>query len=104
MKTTVRFPTAALALVGILMPPPNRLTNAHLAAFQIEEATIESIQSAILRKEVTSTRVVELYLARIKAYNGACVNQPKGILGPVSTIRNAGKINALLTLNLRPAT
>ena len=31
------------------------LANAHPAAFQIEEATIENIQSAILRKEVTST-------------------------------------------------
>ena len=104
MKTTVRFSSAALALVGILTASPGLAANAHVAAFRIEEATIESIQSAILRREVTSMRVVELYLARIKAYNGTCVNQPKGMLGPVSTIRNAAKINALITLNLRPAT
>src|SRR5262245_20889762 len=103
MKTTVRFATAALALGGILVLAPTRLANAHRAAFQIEEATIEDIQSAIKRKEITSTRVVELYLARIKAYNGTCVNQPDGILGRITTIKNAGKINSLLTLNLRPA-
>ena len=103
MKTTVQFHTAAFSLIGILLLAPTRLANARPAAFQIEEATIESIQTAIRRKEVTSTRVVELYLARIKAYNGTCVNQPDGILGRITTIKNAGKINALITLNLRPA-
>src|SRR5687768_2174512 len=76
MKTTNRFSTAAFALSGILLLAPTRLVNAHAPAFQIEEATIETIQAAIRRKEVTSTGVVELYLARIKAYNGTCVNQP----------------------------
>lgn len=103
MKTTVRFHSAALALVGTLVLPPTRLANAQPGAFQVEEATIEDIQSAILRKEVTSTGVVELYLARIKAYNGTCVTEPRGILGPITTVKDAGKINALITLNLRPA-
>jgi amidase len=71
--------------------------------FRIEEATIEEIQTAILRRKITTTDVVELYLERIKAYNGTCVNEPQGILGPVSTIPHAGKLNALMTLNLRPA-
>jgi Asp-tRNA(Asn)/Glu-tRNA(Gln) amidotransferase A subunit family amidase len=31
------------------------------------------------------------------------VNEPEGILGPISTIPHAGKLNALMTLNLRPA-
>lgn len=74
------------------------------AAFHLEEATIPQIQQAILDKEITSTRLVELYLRRIKAYNGTCVNQPQGILGPISTIPDAGQLNALQTLNLRPAT
>jgi amidase len=73
------------------------------APFQIEEATIESIQSAILKGELTSTDVVKLYLARIKAYDGPCVSQPDGILGPFTTIKNAGQINSLITVNLRPA-
>lgn len=74
-----------------------------LAAFHLEEATIADIQNAILKKEITSTQLVELYLKRIKAYNGTCVNEPEGILGPITTIPNAGQINALVTLNLRPA-
>ena len=82
--------------------PGPLLAAAPPATFQIEEATIEGIQSAILRGDLTSTRVVQLYLARIKAYNGSCVDQPQGILGPFTTIKHAGQINALITLNLRP--
>lgn len=105
MTTPVRHSQSALSLVGLLLALAGQPAIAHAAPppFRIEEATIEQIQSAIRRRELTSTRVVELYLARIKAYNGTCVNQPKGILGPVSTIKHAGKINALITLNLRPA-
>lgn len=72
--------------------------------FEIEEATISEIQNAILARKITATEIVRLYLARIKAYNGTCVNEPQGILGPISTIPHAGKINALMTLNLRPHT
>lgn len=71
--------------------------------FRVEEATIADIQAAILRREVTATSLVQAYLARIKAYNGVCVDQPEGILGPITTIPRAGQINALMTLNLRPA-
>src|SRR2546427_6190308 len=81
------------------------LASEQTAKFRIEEATIEDIQSAILRGELMSTRVVELYLNRIKAYNGPCVNLPDGVLGlgPITPIRNARQLNALLSLNLRPA-
>jgi Asp-tRNA(Asn)/Glu-tRNA(Gln) amidotransferase A subunit family amidase len=71
-------------------------------AFRLHESTIAAIQAAIRSGEVTSTELVELYLARIKAYNGTCVEQPAGILGPITTIPSAGQINALSTLNLRP--
>jgi Asp-tRNA(Asn)/Glu-tRNA(Gln) amidotransferase A subunit family amidase len=71
--------------------------------FHLQEATVADIQQALLKKELTTARLVELYLARIKAYNGTCVSEPQGILGPVSTIPRAGQINALSTLNLRPA-
>jgi amidase len=72
--------------------------------FHLEEASIASIQSAIEAKQLTSTQLVQLYLARIKAYNGAGVKEPDGILGRVETIPNAKQLNALATLNLRPAT
>src|SRR5213594_398330 len=86
----------------ILLVP--ELASAQTAKFRIEEATIEDIQSSILRGELTSTRVVELYLNRIKAYNGPCVNLPDGILGarPITPIKNTRQLNALMTLNLRP--
>src|SRR3954468_17326921 len=92
----------ALALFILLTPS---LVSAQTAKFQIEEATIEDIQAAILRRELTSTRVVQLYLNRIKAYNGTCVNQPDGVLGlgPITPIKKAHQLNALMTLNLRPA-
>jgi amidase len=73
------------------------------ARFHLQEARIADIQRAILAKEISSAGLVELYLKRIKAYNNACVNQPMGILGPITTIPHAGQINALSTLNLRPA-
>ncbi len=73
------------------------------AKFQVEEATIASIQRAILAKQLTATELVKLYLGRIKAYNGQSVEMPDGLLGPIKTIPHAGQLNALSTLNLRPA-
>ena len=70
--------------------------------FHLEEATIADIQGAIKSGGITTRGLVELYLKRIQAYNGRCVNEPEGILGPVTTIPNAGQLNALSTLNLRP--
>src|SRR6185295_4222955 len=73
------------------------------SGFEIQEATIDQIQQALRKKQITTRGVVEAYLRRIKAYNGTCVNEPRGILGPITTKAHAGQINALSTLNLRPA-
>jgi len=83
------------ATVGAQQRPP--------AKFHLQEARIADIQRAITAKEISSVGLVELYLKRIKAYNNACVNEPMGILGPITTIPHAGQVNALSTLNLRPA-
>ena len=93
-----------LALASFILLAPS-LVSAETAKFRVEEATIEDIQAAILRRELTSTQVVQLYLARIKAYNGTCVEQPDGVLGagPIKPIKNAHQLNALMTLNLRPS-
>src|SRR5437879_7300458 len=92
------------AIVGILFVLTPTLASGQTAKFKIEEATIEDIQAAIQRGELTSTRVVQLYLNRIRAFNGTCVNQPDGVLGqgPIAPIKNAHQLNALMTLNLRP--
>jgi amidase len=73
--------------------------------FHLLDATIDEVQTEIRLHQLTCTDLVELYLARIKAYNGACVTPTTtaGQLGPVDLIEDAGQVNALMTLNLRPA-
>jgi Asp-tRNA(Asn)/Glu-tRNA(Gln) amidotransferase A subunit family amidase len=71
--------------------------------FHLQEARIADIQRAIRAKKITSVGLVELYLKRIKTYNNTCVSEPMGILGPITTIPHARQVNALSTLNLRPA-
>ena len=93
---------AVLALVVSLSAVPVR-SQKRTVGFEIQEATIAQIQQAILKKQITTRGVVEAYLKRIQVYNGTCVNEPQGILGPVTTIAHAKQINALSTLNLRPA-
>ena len=93
-----------LSLVLVLTIATSGLAQGTRTRFHLEEATIAGIQSAIRGGQITTVGLVELYLKRIKAYNGTCVNEPKGILGPITTIPNAGQINALSTLNLRPDT
>jgi Asp-tRNA(Asn)/Glu-tRNA(Gln) amidotransferase A subunit family amidase len=73
------------------------------ARFHLEDASISDIQRAIAAKQITSVGLVELYLKRIKTYNNTCVNEPMGILGPITTIPRARRVNALSTLNLRPS-
>ncbi len=101
---------AAACIFAFGLPAPGAFAAAAPAAvtakseFHIEEATIAGIQQAILAKQLTTTEVVKLYLARIKAFNGPGVEEPEGLLGPIKTIPHAKGINALMTLNLRPAT
>ena len=74
------------------------------AAFALHEATIGSIQSALTAGSLSCVELVELYLARIKAFNGQSCVYPNGLLGDnVELVPNSGQLNALLTVNLRPA-
>ena len=78
---------------------------AAMAEFHLQEATIADIHRAILAKELTATQLVGLYLKRIEAYNGKCVSgavDANGyVLGEIEPIEKAGKIGALITLNIR---
>src|SRR2546423_4507533 len=94
---------ALLVIAGDVAAPAGQTAKRRASSFDVQEATIDRIQNAIRNKQITTRSVVEAYLRRIKAYNGACVNEPEGILGHVTTIAHAGQINALSTLNLRPA-
>src|SRR5437867_2161913 len=95
---------ASLSLILLLAAGTTGSTQQARGRFHLEEATIAHIQQAVRSGQITTVGLVELYLKRIKAYNGTCVNEPQGILGPITTIPNAGQLNALSTLNLRPAT
>jgi len=73
--------------------------------FHLQEATIADIHRAILAKELTATELVRLYLKRIEAYNGQCVRGDADasgfVLGDIEPIEHAGKLGALMTLNIR---
>ena len=104
MKRRVMYLAAVLVAVGAALGARvPQTTERRTSSFDIQEATIDRIQDAIRKKQITARGVVEEYLRRIKAYNGTCVKEPQGILGPITTIAHAGQINALSTLNLRPS-
>ena len=74
--------------------------------FRLEEATIADVHRAFRAKKLTATALVKLYLERIKAYNGACVegalDPATGLhLGDITPIANAGQLNAFITVNLK---
>jgi hypothetical protein len=48
-------------------------TAAETWRFRLEEATIVDVHRAFRAKQLTATQLVNLYLNRIKAYNGTCV-------------------------------
>ena len=91
------------ALILSVVSPDISAAQRPPAKFHIEEASIADIQHAIKTKQITTVQVVDAYLARIKAYNGVCVVQPDGALGVITPIPHAGQLDALMTLNLRPA-
>src|SRR6516164_8585090 len=78
---------------------------AAMGSFHLQEATIADIHRAILAKELTATELVGLYLKRIEAYNGQCVKGDVDatgfVLGDIEPIEHAGKLGALMTLNIR---
>ena len=103
MTRQLVYVLAVLLLFDVCLSARARqTTEPRPSRFEIHEATIERIQQAIRQKQITTRGVVEAYLRRIQAYNGTCVTEPQGILGPITTIARAGQINALSTLNLRP--
>jgi amidase len=102
-RARLRLATLATVL-GFCAIVSSPSPSAAQSKFHLLDATIADVQSAIRSRQVTCVQVVQAYLARIKAYNGVCVSQPNGQLGVVSLVPDAGQVNALMTLNLRPAT
>src|SRR5688500_17970303 len=103
MNPTMRRIGAISAVLGLLLISGSGGRAQRARAFDVHEATVADIQRALRERRVTTVAVVEQYLRRIKAYNGPCVNEPRGILGPVTPIPRTGQVNARSTMNLRPA-
>jgi len=103
-KFTGLFAGGVAAFALSFTAPTASAAKADPSSFHVEEATIASIQQAILAKKLTCVDLVKMYLKRIKAYNGQSVEMPDGLMGPIKTIPHSGQLNALSTLNLRPAT
>ena len=95
---------AAILSLALLVPAP--ATAAQARGFHLEEATISDIHRAIRAKQITATRLVQLYFKRIEAYNGVCVKGDADpatglMLGDLTPIENAGQLNAYMILNIR---
>jgi len=89
--------------------------------FHLIEATIADIHAALQKQDITCEGLIRRYLSRIKAYSGQCVDYDKNgdgvgpdydffmpsgkgiILGVVGAVPDAKKVNAISTINLRPA-
>src|SRR5256884_7010820 len=94
------FPMSAMVLAIAFSVP------AEAQPFHLEEATISDIHRAMRAKQLTATRLVNLYLKRIDTYNGRCVSGAVDpatgyLLGDIAPAEKAGRLGALITLNLR---
>jgi Asp-tRNA(Asn)/Glu-tRNA(Gln) amidotransferase A subunit family amidase len=99
-KRTVAAPAVLLVCLGFGSVAPAA------EKFHLEETTIADIQRAIRAKQLTATQLVNLYLKRIEAYNGTCVKGAVDpatgyLLGDIEPVEKAGKVGALMTLNIR---
>ena len=93
---------AIIVLGGLSITP----AGAQRAPFRMEEATIADVQRAIMARQLTATGLVNEYLKRIALYNGTCVkgavDPATGFqLGDIEPVEHAGKLNALMTINVR---
>src|SRR6185295_19844033 len=80
--------------------------NASAQPFHLEEASIADIHRAIRARQLTATQLVTYYLKRIEVYNGPCVKGAPDpatgyVLGDITPVEKAGKLGALITVNVR---
>lgn len=71
-RFTSKYLIVLLVLFAPLAWPPSALQSQAPAPFQVEEATIASLQAAIQSGRTTCRQIVQAYIDRAKAYNGVC--------------------------------
>jgi Asp-tRNA(Asn)/Glu-tRNA(Gln) amidotransferase A subunit family amidase len=64
--------------------------------FQVEEASIESIQAAITSGQTTCRGVVQAYIDRARAYNGVCTSLVTADGAPIPAVKGAVRAGAPL--------
>jgi len=84
---TVLF-VCAVAVAGCARQTP--------PAFHLQEATIESIQTAITTGEMSCRAIVEAYINRAKAYNGVCTSLVTSDGAPVAATTGTVRAGAPL--------
>ncbi len=74
VPTVIAAVLVAAAFILFTAPPATsqQAGSAVPAAFSIEEKSIEEVHRAIQSGQVSCKGIVEAYLARVRAYNGAC--------------------------------
>ena len=73
-SASMRVALSLIILAG--SGPTSGFTQRPRTRFHLQEATIAQIQQAIRDGAITTQSLVEMYLRRIKAYNGTCVSEP----------------------------
>lgn len=83
------------AIAAVLLATTALSARAQQRGFQIEEASIADIQNAIRQGRTTCQGVVQAYIARAKAYNGACtalVTSDGKPIAPATGMMRAGSL------------
>ena len=106
LRPAVRFVLGTLAAVTIMVLSMGTSDGAERGGFRLEEASIADVHRAMLAKQLTATQLVTYYLKRIEAYSGACVDgvvdAKTGFrLGDIEPKEKAGRLGAIITVNLR---
>jgi len=88
--------TLSLATTGV-----SSQRQADVPAFQVEEATIASIQNAIASGQTTCRAVVQAYINRARAYNGVCTSLVTADGAPVPPAKGYVRAGAPLVFPTR---
>src|SRR5690349_12094958 len=91
------LPAAALACLGAIAPG---LASA-AGKFHLEEATIADIHDAIKSGEITCKGLVQAYMDRVTAYNGACTALVTEKGGPIPAAKGAVRAGAPISFPSR---
>ncbi len=94
-KVTQRFQVILASLLAslLLSPTSTPVLGQETTPFQLVEATIEDIHSAIKSDQITCQELVQQYIRRARAYNGVCtqlITEDGASIAPARGVVSAG--------------